>query len=353
VASGLTLTGCIFLWKPLVALAGYLEADGGPLGLQLLPAVAVLATVFGTHQYQRRRHHLRVTQEAMQASLEAKTQVDDMTRLVAFSQALLRSRDEASIRAVTEAHMPDLIHKRSPVRTATAEAVNVEPGLAVDTPERTERQRFVLDNAKELMAAALQASESFKEVYENSRQDALTGCFNRTHAIETLEGELRRARRSRTPFSLLMFDLDQFKDINDRFGHLCGDAVLAAVGTRMKAATRSSDIKSRYGGDEFLIILPDTPIGGARQVCETLRRAIAKDPVAWSSGEVHVTASFGVTEITPGEIDPLAIIARADAGLYEAKRQGRNCVWVVDSAAVTKPETPTGHGTPGSLKAVS
>jgi diguanylate cyclase (GGDEF)-like protein len=353
VSSGLTLAGCVLLWKPLVALAGYLDLAGGAAGLQVLPAVTVTATVFGAHQFQRRRQHLRAARQAAQSSRDAKTQVDDMARLVAFSQALLRSRDEASIRAVTEAHMPSLIHKRPPTRMPGPDAQKVEAGLAVDTPERTERERFVLDNAKELMAAALQASESFREVYENSRQDALTGCFNRTHAIETLEGELRRARRSRTPFSLLMFDLDQFKDINDRFGHLCGDAVLGAVGTRMKAATRSSDIKSRYGGDEFLIILPDTPLTGARQVCETLRRAIAKDPIAWSSGEVHVTASFGVTEITPGEIDPLAIIARADSGLYEAKRQGRNCVWVVDSTPAAKPEQPAAHPAAGPLKAAS
>ncbi len=353
VASGLTFAACVFLWKPLVVVAAHVDAAGSTLGLQVLPALAVVATVFGAHQYRRRRHHLHVTQHAVQASRDAKAQVADMARLVAFSQALLRSRDEASIRAVTEVHMPSLVHKRGPVRTPGADAVKSESGLAVDTPDRTERDRFVLDNAKELMAAALQASESFREVYENSRQDALTGCFNRTHALETLEGELRRARRSRTPFSLLMFDLDQFKDINDRFGHLCGDAVLGAVGARMKAATRSSDIKSRYGGDEFLVILPDTPIGGARQVCETLRRAIAKDPIAWSSGEVHVTASFGVTEITPGEVDPLAIVARADAGLYEAKRQGRNCVWVVDSPPVAKPESPTGHQAAGPLKAAS
>lgn len=353
VASGLTLTACVLLWKPLVVVASHVDAAGSAFGLQVLPALAVLATVFGAHQYQRRRHHLHVTRQAVIASRDAKAQVDDMTRLVAFSQALLRSRDEASIRAVTEAHMPSLVHKRGAARPSGADTATSESGLAVDTPERTERDRFVLDNAKELMAAALQASESFREVYENSRQDALTGCFNRTHALETLEGELRRARRSRMPFSLLMFDLDQFKDINDRFGHLCGDAVLSAVGTRMKAATRSSDIKSRYGGDEFLVILPDTPIGGARQVCETLRRAIAKDPIAWSSGEVHVTASFGVTEITPGEVDPLAIIARADAGLYEAKRQGRNCVWVVDSGQPAKPDTPSGHQAAGSLKAAS
>jgi diguanylate cyclase (GGDEF)-like protein len=199
----------------------------------------------------------------------------------------------------------------------------------------------------------LQTSESFREVYENSRQDALTGSFNRTHAIETLEGELRRARRSRTPFSLLMFDLDHFKEINDRFGHLCGDAVLAAVGARMRAATRISDVKCRYGGDEFLTILPDTPIVGARHVCETLRRAIAKDPVPWSNGEVGMTASFGVTEITPGEIDHLEILERADSALYHAKRQGRNCVWVSEQRHSASMDPTAGAATSRTLKSVN
>jgi diguanylate cyclase (GGDEF)-like protein len=347
VASGLTLAACVLLWKPLLILAGQLNALGDALDLQLLPAIAVVATIFGVHQYRRRRHLLLVAERAVRDDQASREQIHDMTRLVAFSQALLTARDEAAIRAVTETHMPVLVNKRPAARDAGS-----MPAAAAPDSARSGRDRFLIDNAKELMAAALQASESFREVYENSRQDALTGCFNRTHALETLEGELRRARRSRTPFSLLMFDLDQFKDINDRFGHLCGDAVLSAVGARMKAATRSSDIKCRYGGDEFLVILPDTPIGGARQVCETLRRAIAKDPIPWSSGEVHVTASFGVTEITPGEIEPMAIVARADAGLYDAKRQGRNCVSVAPAAPPMPSESSAAQHA-GPLKAVS
>ena len=89
-----------------------------------------------------------------------------------------------------------------------------------------------------------------------------------------------------------MFDIDTFKSINDRFGHLCGDAVLADDRRANARALRSSDVKCRYGGDEFLVILPETPMVGARQVCETLRRSIEKEPIAWSDGSVVVTASF-------------------------------------------------------------
>jgi diguanylate cyclase (GGDEF)-like protein len=156
----------------------------------------------------------------------------------------------------------------------------------------------------------------------------LTGCFNRSHALEVLDAEIRRARRSKLPLSLLMFDLDNFKEINDRHGHLCGDAVLAAVGSKMKSELRGSDLKCRYGGDEFMVILPDTPLGGAKQVSENLRRELASHAVSWNSEHVKVTASFGITTVNPSDQDPLAAIARADAALYRAKEHGRNDVEV-------------------------
>src|SRR4030095_1392787 len=93
----------------------------------------------------------------------------------------------------------------------------------------------------------------------------------RRHSMEVMDSELRRARRSRGSFSVVMFDIDHFKSINDRVGHLCGDAVLAQVGHRMKAVLRGSDVKCRYGGEEFLVLLPDTTPAGARRVADLLR----------------------------------------------------------------------------------
>jgi diguanylate cyclase (GGDEF)-like protein len=197
--------------------------------------------------------------------------------------------------------------------------VSPEPPLA-------EHQRVALAAAAALLAVSLKNAELFHEVHETSVRDSLTGCFNRKHALEVMDGELRRSRRSKLPLSLLMFDLDRFKDINDRFGHLCGDAVLAAVGQQMTAALRGSDLKCRYGGEEFLVLLPDTPLAGARRVAETLRRELEEHPVRWNDVSITVTASFGLTAITPGEVDANAIIGRADAALYRAKESGRNCV---------------------------
>ena len=182
-------------------------------------------------------------------------------------------------------------------------------------------------------AITLRNAELFREVRENSLRDGLTGCFNRTHAIEVIDTELRRARRSQAPVSLIMFDIDHFKDVNDKHGHLCGDAVLAAVGVRMRDVLRGSDLKCRYGGEEFLVLLPETPLEGAKRVADTLRRELADMQVDWKNEPVKITASFGVAGALPSEIDTQAIIGRADAALYRAKDQGRNCVRL-DMAAV-------------------
>jgi diguanylate cyclase (GGDEF)-like protein len=200
-------------------------------------------------------------------------------------------------------------------------------GVAPEPP-LTDHQRSVLSAAAALLAVSLKNAELFREIRENSVRDGLTGCFNRTHAVEVLDAELRRARRSKLPLSLLMFDLDNFKNINDRHGHLCGDAVLAAIGAIMKSELRGSDVKCRYGGDEFMVILPDTPVGGARQVSDNLRRAISERPVMWNDGQITVTASFGITAVNTADHDPRSAIARADTALYRAKQVGRNAIQV-------------------------
>ena len=187
------------------------------------------------------------------------------------------------------------------------------------------RQR-VLEMAAALLAISLRNAQLFHELRENSLRDGLTGCFNRTHALGVIDTELRRARRSQLPVSLIMFDLDHFKDINDRYGHLCGDSVLGAVGAKMRDVLRGSDVKCRYGGEEFLVLLPETPLEGAKRVADSLRRELAELPIGWKDEIVRVTASFGVSVAMPAEIDPAALIARADAALYRAKDQGRNCV---------------------------
>ena len=336
-------------------------------GFQAVPTLFVLAAFFFAHQFRKR-------QEMLLDAKQATTRVAEMERLVVFGQALAQSLDVDSIRAATTEQLPLIAGGRAawamirsngdwveltPVSAelrgtleraaaravgdpaATTNAVSedvcfplVAPGGAVGAigiaphPPLTETQKTVMSAAAALLAASVKNADLFLQVHENSVHDALTGCFNRRHFLETIDSELRRARRSHGIFSVVMFDLDHFKQVNDRFGHLCGDAVLAMVGQRMKAVLRGSDIKCRYGGEEFLVLLPDTPIAGAHRVAETLRRDLEEHPIRWNDQTVVITASVGLTEIAPCDDDAAAIIGRVDAALYQAKQDGRNCIRV-------------------------
>jgi diguanylate cyclase (GGDEF)-like protein len=175
-----------------------------------------------------------------------------------------------------------------------------------------------------LLAIATRNVQLLTQTRESSVRDQLTGCFNRAYAIESLGSELQRSRRTGRPLSVMMFDVDQLKGINDDYGHLAGDALLAAVAGQVTATLRASDIKCRWGGDEFLIILPDTPRSGAEHAGASLTREVSTVIVPTPMGSVSPTISVGVAVAENGECDPLALVARADAALYKAKQAGRN-----------------------------
>ncbi|MGB9887919.1 MAG: GGDEF domain-containing response regulator [Moorellales bacterium] len=162
------------------------------------------------------------------------------------------------------------------------------------------------------------------ELYRLSVTDHLTGAYNRRYFVEMLEREVERARRTGHPFSLVMFDLDRFKSINDRFGHAAGDLVLKSVVSVFKERLRKIDCLARWGGEEFVILLPETGVEGATILAEELRQRLSEMEIA---GVGRVTASFGVTGYRPGDtVD--AVTQRVDSALYRAKGNGRNCVCV-------------------------
>jgi diguanylate cyclase (GGDEF)-like protein len=307
-----------------------------------------------------------------------------MDRLVQFGKALAQSLDSRSIRTATVEHLPVITSARqvwaimrcggewvelTPIDPAARAAVERaaahamgDPNVVIEAagngvyciplvaagepvgaigvtsnPRLTDTERAALAAAAALLGPAAKNAELYSEVQEHSVRDALTGCFNRRHSLAVLDSEFRRTRRSHGSFSLVMMDLDHFKKINDRFGHLCGDAVLAHVGQRMHAVLRGSDTKCRYGGEEFLVLLPDTPLSGARRVAEMLRKDLEQRPVRWNDQTLVVTASFGIAEMVPGEDTANTIIARADAALYHAKQNGRNCVRSSKAAGLRYP----------------
>ncbi len=388
--AGLTAALVIIFATPISRLLDYTRDIERQSGLTLLPALVVLTVVFVFHVMRKRHDSQAQAAAAEAAKKEAERRTIELERLVAFGHALARSLDNTSIAAAVTQHLPrltgtdkiwvlllrgtkweglvgdargaeEIIEREhfadrllGGARSASelggtigfplivgGTAVGVLGVYANDHLLDGDRQRAV-EAAAASLAVSLKNAQLFQEVRENSWRDSLTGCVTRTYATEVFDAELRRARRSQNPVSVVLFDLDHFKTVNDRFGHLCGDAVLAAVGQRMRDVLRGSDLKCRYGGEEFLVLLPETPLSGASRVAETLRREIADRVIPWAGETVSLTASFGVTQALPDEINIDAIVGRADAALYRAKADGRNCVRVASEtlAAISEQRAP-------------
>lgn len=160
-------------------------------------------------------------------------------------------------------------------------------------------------------------------ITEESLTDQLTGVGNRRRLDQELFTEIARARRDGTPLSVIMADVDHFKRVNDEHGHVVGDMVLARFGALLQLHTRSTDIVTRYGGEEFILLLPNTPIAMAMAKSEQLRRTLASEPIAPLL--LPVTSSFGVAQLQASE-GPEELLKRVDAALYAAKEGGRNRV---------------------------
>ena len=166
-----------------------------------------------------------------------------------------------------------------------------------------------------ILGDTLQTAHTIAQLRELSTIDSMTGCANRPDGLERLRAELRRAQRSSQEVAVLMLDLDYFKSINDRYGHPCGDAGLAAIGHTLMQTLRVSDLRCRWGGEEFLVVLPESGLDQAKRVAVTLARRIASTVTQWDSARIQMTASIGITIAPPGEEDIEALLARADAGL--------------------------------------
>lgn len=185
--------------------------------------------------------------------------------------------------------------------------------------------RRILDLQAELIAAR-------EALRVQATHDVLTGLWNRRAILEALEAELSRSRRQGSPLGLIVADLDHFKAINDCYGHTVGDAVLREAARRMRGAIRPYDGMGRYGGEEFLIVLPGCDSSRTAMVAERLRTAVSAEPAATSAGPIAFSASFGVVSNMSGEAqDAESFIHAADQALYRAKSAGRNCVVVAPS----------------------
>jgi diguanylate cyclase (GGDEF)-like protein len=158
-----------------------------------------------------------------------------------------------------------------------------------------------------------------------SESDPLTLLHNRRCLLERLPALVADCRQRGAPLSAVMADLDHFKQVNDSYGHPVGDEVLVEAADRLRQSCRLSDLPARWGGEEFLVLLPDTRRGEARAMAERIRELIGRQPFVTSAGPLRVTASVGAAELDADE-GPSSLLQRADEALYRAKDSGRNRV---------------------------
>ena len=165
-----------------------------------------------------------------------------------------------------------------------------------------------------------------EEIYRMTIVDGLTGVHNKRYFVEFIDREMARCQRYGRPLSLVMFDIDHFKAINDQHGHLTGDYVLKELARRLFNRIRREELLARYGGEEFAAVLPETANPGALEFGEQIRLIVAKDPFEFEGDKLPVTISVGVATTDGNPIDVQSFIKLADENLYKAKRAGRNQV---------------------------
>ena len=207
---------------------------------------------------------------------------------------------------------------------------------------RSGRNAFGPAGAAELEELALRAGPAidharrFREARQLADLDALTGLHNRRYFHETLAREVARAQRYNRSLALVVFDLDDFKAINDRIGHLAGDSVLAEAAERVLDVVRSADVACRVGGDEFAVILPESSLPDADQLYTRLEQALSVRPVA-QAGRLHLSA--GIAELRPDD-DTISFFERADEALYRAKGSGKGTVVAMETPTLRPREAP-------------
>jgi diguanylate cyclase (GGDEF)-like protein len=184
-----------------------------------------------------------------------------------------------------------------------------------------------LKHSRQKLKYMLQEQQKIiKQLEELANTDSLTGLYNRRYFFYLAEQEINRAKRYQLPLSIIIIDIDKFKNINDNFGHNVGDDVLKITTKTIMSYLRSTDYCGRFGGEEFVILLPNTDQTGAKITAERIRQELAKMKMIAGGNSVSITASFGVASYSPGNDEIDTIIQQADQALYIAKRQGRNRV---------------------------
>ncbi|MEJ2479614.1 MAG: GGDEF domain-containing protein [Acidihalobacter sp.] len=191
-----------------------------------------------------------------------------------------------------------------------------------------ESESQYVENLLALLVYPLRNALRYQQALRSAYTDPLTGLCNRSNMQHQLQREVSLSRRENRPMSLVIVDIDNFKRVNDRFGHLSGDQVIRCVAQQLRESLRDFDLIFRYGGEEFVLVLSGADAACAESIAERLRAAVAAHTCKLDGGgEVSPTISLGVSQLRDDE-DPMALFARADEAMYQAKGQGRNAVCV-------------------------
>jgi len=217
---------------------------------------------------------------------------------------------------------------------ALGETLGILHLSAPSSSDFTAARLAMIQQAGEYAALRLANLRLREKLHDQSIRDPLTGLYNRRFLEATLEQELHRSSRHHTGLGVIMADIDKFKGFNDSFGHTAGDIVLKEVGALLRRSVRTEDIVCRYGGEEFLMVLPDTTLESVRERAEVMRDAIEKLELQHAGHALgKITASFGLSFSQDGVLTPDILMRYADEALYESKRRGCNCVSLSDSVA--------------------
>jgi diguanylate cyclase len=254
----------------------------------------------------------------------------DMLRASAIARRLKALADEMSS-SVGE-HRSELDHASELLTSSEAPSDEALAELVVDVIGDIVRANQNLQSKLETAETRLQEQATEIETHiSRSMTDPLTGLPNRREFNDRLEERMSAWKRRKEAFTLLILDVDRFKKLNDKHGHLAGDQVLAATGRALRAAIRREDAVARYGGEEFAILLPNTELEAATRVARNVRDAVARVVVKHNGRQIKITASGGLATIQADELSE-SLIQRADAALYAAKAGGRNCTYLHDGA---------------------
>ncbi len=202
------------------------------------------------------------------------------------------------------------------------ELVDDEPG-AIATGEK----RHVVNSISNFVAVAADSARSYSRIQHLVIVDELTGLYNAAYLLDFLDYEMERAKRYKAELSVVFFDMDYFKKVNDTYGHLVGSRLLTEIGQLVKLGVRKADVATRYGGDEFVLVLPNTPKEGAIIVAQNIRTAINNQTFLTEQGhKIKISASFGLASFPNDGDSKLKVLQLADKAMYKAKEEGRDRV---------------------------